>query len=69
MIGSDVLLGDRAVVLKQAFLRRLVVVRRDREEPLDAERFRVRGELGDLVRVVAADARQDRHASARRLRR
>jgi hypothetical protein len=43
-------------MLKQTFLRGLVVVRGDREDALHAQRFRVRGELGDLVGVVSSDA-------------
>ena len=40
--------GNRPVVLEQAFLRRLVVVGRHRQQPLDAERLGCVRELGDL---------------------
>ena len=48
--------GNRAVVLVQAFLRGLVVVRRHREQALDPERLGGVRELGHLGGVVAADA-------------
>ena len=48
--------GNRAIVLVQAFLRGLVVVRRHREQALDTERLGGVRQLGHLGGVVAADA-------------
>ena len=55
--------GDRLEVLIQAFLRRLVVVRRDREQPVGADAFHVARQLDHLARVVAARAGEHRHAA------
>ena len=56
-------LGDRLEVLIQAFLRRLVVVRRHRQQAVGADAFHVARQLDHLARVVAAGAGQHRHAA------
>ena len=58
-------LGDRAVVLEQPFRRRLVVVRRHREQALRAGLLHLVRELDHLRGVVAAGAGQHRHLAVR----
>ena len=53
--------GNGTVVLIQPFLCRPVVVRRDRKEPVGARATHALGEMHDLLRVVAAGARQHGH--------
>ena len=48
--------GDGLVVLVEAFLRGLVVVRRDGEDAVDAQVLQFAGELDDFGGVVAAGA-------------
>ncbi len=54
---------DRLEVLIQAFLRRLVVVRGDREQTIGADAFHVARQLDHLAGVVAAGAGQHRHTA------
>ena len=54
---------DRLVVLVQTFLRRLVVIRRDGENAIGAHRLDLGSEFDHLSGVVAARARQHRHAA------
>src|SRR6266850_1464008 len=56
--------GNRLVMLVEAFRRRLVVVRRDREDAVGADLLDVAHERDGLARVVPAGAREDRHAPA-----
>src|SRR5208282_3432265 len=57
--------GDRFVVLVQALLRGLVVIRADGEDSGRAERFVVACALDDFGGVVAAGAGNDAHPAAR----
>ena len=54
-------LGDRLEVLVEAFLRRLVVVRRDRQQPVGADALHVARQLDHFPRVVSAGAGQHGH--------
>ena len=54
-------LGNRAVVLVEAFLRRLVVVRRHRQEAVGAGLRQIARELHDFFGVVSAGAGKDGH--------
>src|SRR5262249_30180711 len=56
--------GDRAKVLEEALLRRLVVVGRHRQETVRAGPAHVFGKMDHFARVVAAGAGEDRHAAA-----
>ena len=69
MIGSGIASRDRLVVLVQAFLRGLVVVRRDREDAVRAQLLQLARQFDHLARVVAARAGQHRHLAAWLLRR
>jgi hypothetical protein len=53
--------SNRRVVLVDAFLRRLVVVRRHRQDAVGARIGGRMGGLDDLCRVVATGAREHRH--------
>ena len=57
-------LGDGLEVLVQPFLRRLVVIRRHRQQAVDASLLHVARQLDHLARVVAAGAGQHRHLAA-----
>ena len=59
------LFGDRTEVAIEAFLRRLVVIRNDRERAVRAGFLRVRGERDGLGRGVGARSGDDRNAPAR----
>ena len=58
-------LGDRLEVLVEPFLGRLVVVRRDREQPVGSDTFHVAGELDRLPRVVSTGSGEHRHFALR----
>jgi hypothetical protein len=47
-------------MLKEAFLRRLVVIRRYREQSIAADSFDFSREVNDFLRVVPAGSRQNR---------
>ena len=57
-------LGDRAEVAIEPFLRRLVVVRHDRQPAVGADVLRVRSELDRLGGGIAADAGHHVNAAA-----
>ena len=54
--------GDFQIVRDKSGLRAFVIVRRDEQDSLNADRLRVLGKLNGVSRVVGAGARDDRNA-------